>query len=183
MEDARAGLQKLVGRAGPGGETPHLSLSCFPVIHSNRLWRWVYMEEELGEDAPFKKEWGELGFGTGHEGEELDVVSDALGTDAQEGPSSPERAQVGTRGGRGHWRYHVEQIRAADAQDAADNYRALFGTSHEPPAHPNPNHGEQDTPPFRAEDDLGAPETENEGFGESEDISSVPGSIAQNNTS
>lgn len=95
IDDARAGLQRLNGRSGPGGEPLHFSLSCFPAVHLKQLWEWTYEEEEMRRrgqvEAYFEREWAGFGFGTGMEKQGGPVL------DAHALASVPP---VGTRGGR-----------------------------------------------------------------------------------
>ena len=94
IDDARAGLQRLDGCEGPGGEALRFSLSCFPEVHLEQLWERAYAEEEMRrrgeeEEVHFEREWDGLGFGTGSE--------------EQDGPVPDAHASVppvGTRGGR-----------------------------------------------------------------------------------
>ncbi|KAI9507299.1 hypothetical protein F5148DRAFT_1206079, partial [Russula earlei] len=109
IDDARAGLRKLDRRAGPRGETLHVSLSRLPSVHPDQLWQWAYATEEMGgpgselkdEEAYFVKEWDGLGFGTGTEEQEEQGVG-VLGCSHK--PPPPHVNQVGTRGGRGVWK-------------------------------------------------------------------------------
>jgi hypothetical protein len=71
IDDARAAFRKLDGRVGPDGETLQVALSRLPVLNLDRLWQWVYMEQELKrkgeenmEEAYFEDAWAGFGFGT-----------------------------------------------------------------------------------------------------------------------
>lgn len=127
IDDARTALRKLAGRMGPGGEPLQLALSRWPAVHPNRLWRWVYMEEELKrqgeedkEEAYFEDEWEGLGFGTKQQdtpGIGLER-GDTLDFDAGARESPP----VGTRGGRLPWK-DQDQAEAEDADAAVNSSR------------------------------------------------------------
>ncbi|KAI0255621.1 hypothetical protein BJV78DRAFT_688802 [Lactifluus subvellereus] len=125
IDDARAALRKLDGRLGPGGETLQLALSRLPALHPNRLWRWVYVEEELKrqreedkEEAYFEDEWEGLGFGT-----EQDRDTPAVGLERGDTPDfcagARERPPVGTRGGRRPWKDRAQA--EAEDEDAVVN--------------------------------------------------------------
>jgi hypothetical protein len=55
IDDACAGLHRLDGCEGPGGEALHILLLCFSMVHLTRLWGQAYVEEmrRHGEEAHF----------------------------------------------------------------------------------------------------------------------------------
>lgn len=90
---ARAGLRALHGRKGPpGSETLQVTLSRKAAVHSDRLWRWAYMEErgDTVDDLSFADEWAGLGFGTGREEPRSSSAPSSSGA----------HGEPGTRGGR-----------------------------------------------------------------------------------
>jgi len=119
INDARVGLHKLAGRVGPNGETLHVALSRAPALGRDQLWRWAHVTEERlekveDEEAYFGAEWEGLGFGTGAEEVEEEVlveveeggvpVGRGRGWDGLDDGPVPETLAHGTRGGRGHFK-------------------------------------------------------------------------------
>jgi hypothetical protein len=70
-DNARTALRMLDGRAGPGGETLDVRLSCAPVVHTNLMRQWVQKVEKNGGgeegERSLEDEWEGFGFGTGKE--------------------------------------------------------------------------------------------------------------------
>ncbi|KAH9970270.1 hypothetical protein BJV74DRAFT_867387 [Russula compacta] len=132
IDHARAGLRKLDGRAGPGGETLYVSLSRHPAVHTNQLWQWANAEEE-GKEAHVEDEWGGLGFGTGGEEQQPEGVVSGLSSGSgprasgivvdADGREKMGDQRVGTRGGRGHWKDWVAtRNKAAKRRQAEDGF-------------------------------------------------------------
>ncbi|KAH9954695.1 hypothetical protein BC827DRAFT_1272378 [Russula dissimulans] len=170
ISDARAGLHKLVGREGPGGEGMHVALSRAPAVRRDRLWRWAHaMEEGLekiqDEEAYFEAEWEGLGFGTGteeeeegeeEEGEEEEELPvSRRGVDGLDVPVVLERPSRGTRGGRGHfkdwsWSRANERKRERASgllveRSSLGKHDARFDTPHlHPLLQREPTYGEED---------------------------------------
>ena len=101
IDDARAALRVLDGRAGPGGEKLQVGLARLPAVHPNRLWRWAYEVQERerkgegGEETYFKEEWAGLGFGPGWEEQGAEDVGNGLGE-----ARATRSSWGGSRGGR-----------------------------------------------------------------------------------